>query len=149
MRNYSNMPEKDALHRVCMEPLIYAFAAPRTVSSTLCEYEQYLQEECLLPGRRVRAILRTLTRLLDPVEAPLVSLTPELLKTLLREEAEYRKNAEHALGIQRKSLTCPSETRARRFFAWAAECGYITRDPFAELFIPPVAINDPATDWLA
>jgi site-specific recombinase XerC len=137
------MAEKDALLRVCMEPLLYAFQAPRSIASALCEYDEYLQRERGQSARRVRVTLRTLERLLDPIEAPLVALTPELAQSIIREEEE-RSAAFEPGGEPVRSLAL---VRARRFFRWAVRRGYVNRNPFAEIVVPLVEV--PQTEWLA
>lgn len=145
MRNYSNMSEKDALHMVCMEPLLYAFQAPRTIASTLAEYEEHLRSERGLSSRRVLATMRTLERLLDPIEAPLVSLTREMARTLLcQEEAQLDLLPLATSGIPAR---CLSHLRARRFFRFAIARGYVNSNPFDGIDVP--LVEEPQNEWLA
>ena len=143
MRNHSNMAEKDTLHMVCLEPLLYAFQAPRTIASALAEYEEYLRTERGLSGRRAATTLRALERLLDPLDAPLVSLTPEMARTLLMQE----DGQADLLLSSSAPVRCLSQLRARRFFRWAIVRGYVNRNPFDGISIPLVEEN--ATEWLA
>jgi site-specific recombinase XerC len=141
MRNHSNMSEKDALQLVCMEPLLFAFQAPRTIASTLAEYEDHLRTERALPARRIRATMRTLERLLDPIEAPLVSLTRELAAALLLDEDDVP-------GVLDPSpARCLSQLRARRFFRFAIARGYVNSNPFDGISVP--LVEPPQTEWLA
>lgn len=142
MRNHSNMSEKDALapQRVCIEPLLYAFAAPRTIAAALAEYEHHLHQNLGLSSRRARATRLCLEHFLDPIEAPLVSLTPELAKTICDEAL-----APAALfwsDPRRLSLL-----RARRFFSWAEQRGYVSKSPFAQIAI--ASSTSASTDWLS
>jgi site-specific recombinase XerC len=143
MRNDSNMSEKDALHMVCLEPLLFSFQAPRTIASTLTEYENYLHTERGLPARRVRATMRSLERLLDPLDAPLVSLTREMAHALLCHE-----DGPEDLGpTQSISVRCLSHLRARRFFRFAIARGYVNSNPFDGIQVP--LVESPQTEWLA
>lgn len=136
------MSEKDALRRVCLEPLLFAFQPPRTIAMALGEYEQHLRQEQALSPRRVRSTLRTLVRFLDPLDAPLVSLTPAMAQTLIRDE-ERRLAAEHGADAVSRCLTLP---RTRRFFRWAMEQGYVKRNPFEDFLAGVMA---PPSQWLA
>jgi site-specific recombinase XerC len=141
------MAEKDALLQVCMEPLLYAFQAPRTIATTLKEYEQHLLSERGLSPARVHATLRTLARLLDPIEAPLVSLTPELARTLAHQETERHEGVTLGNAPER----CLSVKRAQSFFGWALRRGFVNRNPFEDFTIA-VSMPAPAeeqTSWLA
>lgn len=144
MRNHSNMSEKDALHMVCMEPLLYAFQAPRTIASTLAEYEEHLRSERGLSSRRVLATMRTLERLLDPVDAPLVSLTREMARTLLCQEDQPDLLPLATSGIPAR---CLSHLRARRFFRFAIARGYVNSNPFDDISFP--LVEAPQNEWLA
>jgi len=145
MRNDSNMSEKDALQMVCMEPLLYAFQAPRTIASTLAEYEDYLRSERGLSARRVFATMRTLERLLDELDAPLVSITRELARTLLfQEESDPDLLPYSPSGVPTR---CLSHLRARRFFRFAIARGYVNSNPFDGITIP--LVEAPQTEWLA
>jgi site-specific recombinase XerC len=126
-----------------MEPLLYAFQTPRTIADTLDEYEQHLHEERDFSAGRVRATIRTLKRFLEPIEAPLVSLTPELARTLVQKEEERQEG----FGDGRVLSNCLSLLRARRFFRWAARRGYVSRNPFETVTVT-VPVEEP-TDWLA
>ncbi len=126
-----------------MEPLLFTFQAPRTIAATLFEYEEHLRHERSLSPRRVRAMVRTLERFLDPLEAPLVALIPELARTLIREN-EQRSRLTSEPGAPSHGLTL---ARARRFFRWAVQQGYIGRNPFEE-FEVGVVVEKP-TSWLA
>lgn len=136
------MAEKDALRRVCLEPLLFAFQAPRTIATALSEYEQHLRSEQALSPRRVRSTMRTLSRFLEPLEAPLVAVTPALAQTLMREEEAQR--GEGGADSVNRCLTVP---RTRRFFRWAQQRGYVNRNPFEELPVG-VVLAEP-TSWLA
>jgi site-specific recombinase XerC len=137
------MAEKDALRRVCQEPLLYAFQAPRTIAATLSEYEQHLRHERALSPRRVRATLRSLTRFLEPLEAPLVALTPELARAMMLDE-EAQQQAQPGGSLENRCLTLP---RTRRFFRWAVQLGYVNRNPFEEFEVGVVIA--PPHEWLA
>jgi len=133
-----------------MEPLLYAFQPPRTIADTLSEYEFHLQEERGLSRRRVSATLRTLKRFLDPIEAPLVSLTPELARTLVREEEARPEEVDLDLAMTLEDIP-PRRlplVRARRFFRWAAQRGYVYSNPFEEVTIP-AAQPETQADWVA
>lgn len=136
------MAEKDALRRVCLEPLLFAFQAPRTIAAALSEYEQHLRHEQAMSPRRVRSTMRTLSRFLEPLEAPLVALTPSLAQTMMREE-EARRGEGGAGAVNR----CLTLSRTRRFFRWARQLGYVNRNPFEE-FPVGVVLAEP-TGWLA
>lgn len=152
------MAEKDALHRVSMEPLLYAFQAPRTIAKTLSEYEDYLRHERGLSSRRLRATLGTLERLLDPIDAPLASVTKELLHTLLRAEATEKDGVDFSINLAMSLYEKPARlevprallAHARHFFRWAVRRGYVRHNPldgFEELSVPMV--EEPANEWLA
>ncbi len=136
------MSEKDALapQRVCIEPLLYAFAAPRTIAAALAEYEHHLHQNLGLSSRQARATRVCLEHFLDPIEAPLVSLTPELAKTI----------CEQALAPADLFWSDPrrlSLLRARRFFRWAEKRGYVSKSPFARIAVAPAI--PVSADWLS
>ncbi len=126
-----------------MEPLLFAFQSPRTIADTLDEYEQHLHQERDFSAGRVRATVRTLKRFLDPIEAPLVSLTPELARTLVQKEQERQEGFRDGRTVTH----CLSLLRARRFFRWAERRGYVSRNPFDTVYVT-VPVQEP-TDWLA
>jgi site-specific recombinase XerC len=137
------MSEKDALQMVCMEPLLFAFQAPRTIAQALTEYEEHLRTERGLPRRRVRVTLLSIERLLDPIDAPLVSLTREVAQALLfQEEGQPELLAESNLPVR-----CLSHLRARRFFRWAIGRGYVSSNPFDGIRVP--LVEEQPTEWLA
>lgn len=137
------MSEKDALQMVCMEPLLFAFQAPRTIAQTLAEYEEHLRTERRQPQRRVRVTLASLERLLEPIEAPLVSLTREVAQALLlHEEDKPELIADGSLPVR-----CLAHERARRFFRWATLRGYVSSNPFDGISVP--LVEEQPTEWLA
>jgi site-specific recombinase XerC len=90
----------------------------------------------------VRATLRGLERLLDPLDAPLVALTPEMARALLQQEEG--QTVGFADGVPGR---CLSQLRARRFFRWAIGRGYVNRNPFDGVYVP--LVEERQGEWLA
>jgi site-specific recombinase XerC len=126
------MAEDDLLRMVCLEPLIYAFPAPRTIAATLAQYERHLKDERGLSPRRLRETVRALAELLDPIEAPLVTITPALLHTLLLHQAAQVAH----LPFESVSVRCLTKSRVQRFFRWATAQGYLRHSPC----VPPLPL---------
>lgn len=121
------MPKICRLQPVCLEPLLFAFGAPRTIRSALAEYAQHLRSEAATAQGEdtedAAEIIAALERFLDPIDAPLASLTAPLVQTLVRSESLV-------VPMLRPS---PIVRRAERFFAWAAGRGYVKQNPFESL----------------
>lgn len=131
-----------------MEPLLYAYSPPRTISATLTEYAEHLQKDRGFSAARVRATLRSLERLLDPVEAPIAALTPALARTLAASaESILDEAGEPEPFAPDPSTRCLAVLRARRFFRFALERGYVRTNPFDDL--PVAAPAAPRTDYFA
>lgn len=120
------MPKTCRLQPVCLEPLLFAFGAPRTIRAALTEYAQHLRTtapsgtcEDAEDGTEVTTALG---RFLDPIDAPLVALTPPVAQSLVRSEALL------FLGGPTSIVR-----RAQRFFDWARERGYVKQNPFENL----------------
>lgn len=140
------MDDHALLRRVCVEPLLYAFAPARTIAATLHEYEAHLDRSNGLGGQTVRETLNELRELLDPVEAPLVALTAAMARALVTSRAY------DALNLRLNPSTIQGGIEAAwRFFGWAKDRGYVGNNPFDLLRRDPTAtatsktLRDPAT----
>lgn len=114
-----------------MEPALYTFDPPRTIAATLTEYERHLGATAGDCGGSVQLALDQLRDLLDPIEAPLVTLTASVARTLV---ATAVREWGLSPGGMRRSLLAPIET-ACRFFGWAKERGYVGKNPFESLML--------------
>ncbi len=141
------MAENCVLRRVCEEPLLFAFAAPRTIASTLHEYESHLRRTPGLRRQHVRATVEALRDLLDPIEAPLVALTPALARSLVQAPPPAAiEQARPAKAEQRQAQR--TVLSAWRFFRWAEHQGYVGRNPFEPLLagLPAASSATPSTE---
>lgn len=147
------MAENCVLRRVCEEPLLFAFAAPRTIESTLHEYESHLRRTPGLRRQHVSDTVEELRQLLDPIEAPLVALTPALARSLVQTPP-----ALPGPTVQPAQRTQQTVLLAWRFFRWAERRGYVGRNPFEPLLSAvkgqaPAAVRSPRTTaargWVA
>lgn len=137
-----------------MEPALYTFDPPRTIAATLTEYERHLGATAGDCAGSVQLAVDQLRDLLDPIEAPLVTLTAGVARTLV---ATAVREWGLSPGGMRRSLLAPIET-ACRFFGWAKERGYVGKNPFESLMLaatprstagfPGVAVTA-ARGWVA